>query len=265
MKLNPKIPPWLAFLAVPAALLLMGCCSVERAMFPAPKPSYAPSPELLWLDANGLKVAALYIRAKGAESEGCVLFSHGNAEDLGLLRPYLELYAEHGYDVFAYDYPGYGLSEGSPSQDACFKSVIAAYSYLVGPLGVKPERVIALGRSIGSGPSVYLASKRKIGALVVESGFTSTYAVVLGVDSIPGDKFQNLERIKGLSCPVLAVHGRKDEVIAFKHGEALYAAAKEPKAKLWVEAAGHNDLVETAGESYWTALAAFASSSLPKL
>lgn len=264
MNFNPKLPPWAVLLAVPAALLLMGCCSVNKAMFPAPKPGYSDSPEILKLDANGAQIAALYLKSRLPESKGCILYSHGNAEDLGRLREFLELYAARGYDVFAYDYCGYGLSQGSPSQSGCLDSIAAAYAYLTGKLGVAPESIIVYGRSVGSGPSVWLASERKVGALALEAGFTSTYAVVLGVDSVPTDKFQNLSRIKSVSCPVFIAHGRLDGVIPFKHGEALYAAAKEPKACLWAANAGHDDIVYAAGQAYWDAFDSFAAKALPR-
>lgn len=264
MKLNPKIPPWAALLAVPAALLAFGCCSIDKAMFPAPASSYSTLPGLVWLDAGGRRIAAVYLKSAQPESKGTILYSHGNAEDIGHLYDVFRLYAARGYDVFAYDYPGYGLSEGSPTQKGCMDGALAAYNYMIGALGVAPERIIAYGRSIGSGPSTWLASERKVGALVFESGFTSTFAVVLGIDRVPLDKFQNIERLKGMSCPVLVIHGRLDDIIAFKHGEALYAAAKEPKSCLWLDNAGHNDLMDAAGQSYWTALDGFAASSIAK-
>jgi len=71
---------------------------------------------------------------------------------------------------------------------------------------------------------------------------------------MPFDRFVNLEKMPRLKCPVLVIQGTADEVIPFSHGQKLFAAAPEPKRRLWVEGAGHNNLLETAGETYWQAL-----------
>ena len=258
MKLNPKIHPVLALAIVLVAILLIGCCSVDKAMFPAPGAGYSDSPEIIKLDSDGTQISAVYLKSLLRPAKGAILYSHGNAEDIGQLHDVFRLYAANGYDIFAYDYRGYGLSQGRTTQAGCFNDIEAAYNYMKGPLGIAPERIIVFGRSIGSGPSVWLASERKIGALVVESGFTSTFAVVLHSDSLPFDKFQNIERIKKVKSPVLVIHGRRDNIISFSHGEALFAAANEPKSCHWVDGAGHNDLLLSAGPEYWKALDALA-------
>jgi fermentation-respiration switch protein FrsA (DUF1100 family) len=77
---------------------------------------------------------------------------------------------------------------------------------------------------------------------------------------LPFDKFNNLGKLPRVTCPVLVIHGTADETIPFSHAQQLYAAAPGPKYRLWVEGAGHNDLLETAGEEYWKALHEFTAS-----
>ncbi len=84
-----------------------------------------------------------------------------------------------------------------------------------------------------------------------------------GVRVLPFDKFIVLEKISRVDCPVLIIHGMLDEVIPFSHGQRLYAAALPPKRRLWVEGAGHNDLIEAAGDSYWDALREFLALPRP--
>jgi hypothetical protein len=121
-------------------------------------------------------------------------------------------------------------------------------------LNVPPGKIISLGRSVGSGPATYIASKRKVAALVLESPFTSAYNVMAIGKFLPFDKYNNLARIDKINCPLLIVHGTADRVIPFAHSQKLYAAAKEPKLNLWVKNAGHNELYSHAAETYWQAL-----------
>jgi fermentation-respiration switch protein FrsA (DUF1100 family) len=78
-----------------------------------------------------------------------------------------------------------------------------------------------------------------------------------GVRLLPFDRFINLEKMRRVRCPVLVIHGTADQTIPFSHGQRLYAAAPAPKDRLWVGGAGHNDLIETAGDAYWEALQKF--------
>jgi fermentation-respiration switch protein FrsA (DUF1100 family) len=83
--------------------------------------------------------------------------------------------------------------------------------------------------------------------------------VVTRVPLLPFDQFKNLGKMARVKSPVLVLHGERDEVISFAHGRALFAAAAEPKRRLWVAGAGHNDLIEVAGERYWDALREFSA------
>jgi hypothetical protein len=207
---------------------------------------------------DGTKLAAVYLPNPTARHT--LWFFHGNAEDLGDVEPLLQEYHRRGYAVFAFDYPGYGLSGGSPSEPALYSATRTAAVYLHDTLKVPAERVILAGRSLGAGPAVELALHEPVAGLVVQSAFMSAYRVMTRWRLLPFDKFENLRKIPRVRCPVLVMHGREDEVVASAHGEALFAAAPEPKRHLWVEAAGHNDFAEICGERYWQALREFAQS-----
>jgi pimeloyl-ACP methyl ester carboxylesterase len=101
-----------------------------------------------------------------------VLYSHGNAEDLGDLDRLMAPFTQLGLGVVAYDYQGYGTSEGTPTEAHLEDDILAAYRYVTETRGVAPSRVIVYGRSIGRGPSVWLASTHEVGALVLESART---------------------------------------------------------------------------------------------
>jgi fermentation-respiration switch protein FrsA (DUF1100 family) len=94
----------------------------------------------------------------------------------------------------------------------------------------------------------------------MESAFTSAFRVLTRIAILPFDKFPNLAKIRNIRCPVLVIHGKRDGVINFYHGQTLFAAANEPKRSFWVEQAGHNDLALVAGRRYSQELWNFADS-----
>ncbi len=230
----------------------------DRMMFLPPPSSYQDGPQTIKLNTDdGERISAIYLpNHEGARYT--ILYSHGNAEDIGQLVPLLAEIRDFGFNVFAYDYRGYGTSTGKPTEQGAYRDIDAAYRYLVNDRHVPPTQIIALGRSLGGGAAVELAEKRPLGGLIIESSFVSAYRLMTRIPLFPFDKFNNLAKLKQVHCPVLVVHGRSDEVIPFWHGERLFQAANAPKRSYWVEGAGHNNLFEVAGAGYGEALREFA-------
>lgn len=250
----------LAFLALVLVylLLLLATLFADRLIFPAPAGSYVRGSELIALrTADDLEIAALHLPNPSAEYT--LLYSHGNGEDLGTIRPKLRHLRKAGFAVFAYDYRGYGLSEGVPSAEGTYLDIAAAYGYLRDELAVEPERIILHGRSVGGGPAVDLAARVPVAGLILESSFTTAFRVVTRLPLLPGDRFRNIDKIGDVECPVLVIHGRNDRIVPFSNGPALYRAAPEPKRKYWVEGAGHNGLWLDAGPEYDEVLREFAA------
>ncbi|WP_218920284.1 alpha/beta hydrolase [Chondromyces crocatus] len=248
----------LSLLALYGALLLFALFGADRILYMPHAARYVAGSEITLLSTEGgAKIAARHWPTRGARY--VVLFSHGNAEDLDDIEPFVERLRALGLSVFAYDYEGYGLSEGSPSEKGLYADIDAAYAHLTGPLGYPPERIIAYGRSLGGSPSVDLARRAPLGGLVLESAFTSVYRVATRIPLFPGDRHVNIDKIGDARCPVLILHGRRDGIVPFHHGEALFARAPEPKRALWIDEAGHNDFVFVAGEAYDRALRGFVA------
>jgi len=236
-----------------SSLAAFAYVGTDRILYQPHPASYPAGGDLVMLDAGaGVRIAARYVESPGARYT--ILLSHGNAEDLGDLGPIVERLRGLGANVLAYDYEGYGRSDGAPSEARLYADIDAAYRYLTVERGVRPEDVIAYGRSLGGGPSVDLASRQPIGGLVLESAFTSVFRVVTRIPIFPGDRFANGSKMERVRCPVLVMHERRDPVIPFRHGEALFAAARGPKVRLWVDAEGHADVALVAGGEYDSAL-----------
>jgi hypothetical protein len=255
--ITKRILFWIAI--VPAILVVFVCSCADRMIFHPPHASYTPSGDILIIPVSPKESIAAMYRPAGPDSF-VLLFSHGNAEDIGQNKDFFELANQHGFGVFAYDYRGYGLSDGKPGEKKSYQDITAAYQYLTETLHVPPQRIIILGRSVGSGPSVWLATQKPAAGLILESPFASAFRVVIKYNILPFDPYDNLSRIKNVKCPVLIIQGRDDEVVGFWHGPVLYEAANEPKMNYWVENAGHNNLLWIAGETYWKTLEQFKES-----
>jgi hypothetical protein len=228
-------------------------------LFPSPKSSYQDTSDIIKLiTPDGKRISAIYL--KNPKAEYTILFSHGNFEDIGTIMPLLEEYVKHGYSVFAYDYHGYGTSEGSSNEAKSYLDINAAYQYLTQSLHISPTHIILHGRSLGSGPSLDLAIREPIGGLILESPIYTAFRVMTKIPLFPIDKFRNDQKITQLKVPVLIIHGTQDEVVAFWHGEKLYERATSPKTLLRVERAGHNNVVAIAKDRYWQAINKFVDS-----
>jgi fermentation-respiration switch protein FrsA (DUF1100 family) len=239
------------------ALATFGAFIIDSIIFQPPSPGYREDASVLKLtSADGARISAKYF--PNADARFTLLFSHGNAEDMGYDTPFLEAIRDAGFAVFAYDYQGYGTSEGKPSEKHVYEDNEAAYNYLINNLHVPPNRIIAWGRSLGAAAAVDLAARRPVAGLIMESAFTSAFRVLTRFALVPFDKFPNLARISNVRCPVLVIHGKRDGIISFYHGQTLFAAANEPKISYWVERAGHNDLALVAGSRYFEELQRFA-------
>jgi fermentation-respiration switch protein FrsA (DUF1100 family) len=237
-------------------LNLYALMASNRLIFVPQTPSYTRLPfELKITSGNGEKINAVFLEHPNAEFT--ILFSHGNAEDLGNVVPFMQQFYELGFSVLMYDYRGYGTSEGTPSEHKVYEDVAAAYRWLVDEKQIDPQTIIAQGRSLGGGPATWLAAHCAVGGLVIESSFTSAFRLKTRWKLLLWDKFDSLKQIRQVNCPVLVIHGNDDEIIPLRHGQKLYNAAPGKKMNLWIESARHNDYAYVAGPNYFTAFQSF--------
>jgi len=227
---------------------------------PPDETRHLSSKKYFWLTTSrGYKIPSFYIQQPHARFT--VLYSHGNAEDLGMIYDYLYELSELLYiNILAYDYSGYGMGarrkdniekKVEPSEENCYADIEAAYKYLTEIELVSPSRIILYGRSVGSGPSCYLAQKLNktkgdhIAGLILHSPFLSVCRVVIDMGfEMTYDVFPNVSRIKEVGCPTFIMHGTQDEVVPFRHGKGLYNSLPENirYPPFWAEKMGHNNI-----------------------
>ena len=210
------------------------------------------------LTGDGNVIAARYL--PHPESRYTILYSHGNASNLGSILPTLQSLQGSGFSVFAYDYPGYGYSTGRPTEGNAYNAIEAAYSYLTDQLDVPPAQIILHGQSLGGGPSTYLATRQLVAGLILESTFTTIFQVVIPVRILPFEKFPNIRRIANINCPLLLIHGTDDQTIPFSHSEELFETAVEPKQLVAIAQANHNDIRLVDETTYLNAIQKFSES-----
>lgn len=240
-------------------LFLFGWLGSESMIFLPHPPGYKDDPSTIKLKtASGVTITAH--RYGPEDAAWTILFSHGNAEDLGDLRRIFKRLGAAGFQVLAYDYPGYGTSEGTPTEQGCYEAIDAAWTHAVEVLKVAPEQLIIYGRSVGSGPSTYLATRRPHAGLILQAPFTSCFKVALPITVLPFDRFPNAARIQHYEGPLLLLHGERDRVVPVHHGREVFRLARGPKRSVFHEHAGHNNLIARLGRQWIAELQTFAKS-----
>ncbi|CAH8357063.1 unnamed protein product [Eruca vesicaria subsp. sativa] len=192
---------------------------------------------------RGNKVTAFYLRNPNARLT--LLYSHGNAADLGqLFDLFVQLKVNLRVNLMGYDYSGYGASTGKPSEYNTYADIEAVYECLQTEYGVGQEDLILYGQSVGSGPTLHLASKLpRLRGVVLHSGILSGLRVLCHVKfKFCCDIYSNINKIKKVKCPVLVIHGTEDDVVNWLHGNRLWKMAKEPYEPLWIKGGGHCNL-----------------------
>jgi uncharacterized protein len=189
-----------------------------------------------------------------AATNKIILVSHGNAGCMEHRLPLLPLLLQTGCSVFMYDYEGFGSSTGSPSMAKICDDAVAAFDYVTQKLDVKPENVIVYGESIGGGATSTLSTRRKVGAIILQSTFTSfpeaaadrlVLMRLYPASIFPEPTLNNLAIMKKEHAPLLLIHGMKDDLLPYRYSERIMAEAIEPKTLVLLPNAGHNDVYNT--------------------
>eukprot|EP00188_Purpureofilum_apyrenoidigerum_P001272 Plantae.Rhodophyta-Purpureofilum_apyrenoidigerum.ctg16834.p1 GENE.Plantae.Rhodophyta-Purpureofilum_apyrenoidigerum.ctg16834~~Plantae.Rhodophyta-Purpureofilum_apyrenoidigerum.ctg16834.p1 ORF type:complete len:661 (-),score=147.48 Plantae.Rhodophyta-Purpureofilum_apyrenoidigerum.ctg16834:1741-3723(-) len=240
--------------------------ALTKAVFPVPPVSYAnqdgrlahfrksgdngrqivPGTErLIWLTTNtGSEIPAVYLRGHRTGKRYTFILSHGSGEDLGIALNSAKALADAlNCDILCYEYTGYGISVGTPSEENLYADIQAAYDYLITDAGVDPAMILLYGRGVGTGPSVELARKRLVGGVILLGAFTSVLKTVQNVKLGPHpDMFVNIDKIGKIRSSVLLVHGKADKTVPITHSKRLYEKLWKKVNPLWIEGADHDDI-----------------------
>ncbi|HEY6125018.1 MAG TPA: alpha/beta hydrolase [Steroidobacteraceae bacterium] len=244
------------FLIAAALLILLACIAIylvtalqKFLTFPGAHPSVQrlaaldeARGESMWLDVDGDRVEAWFLPAAGAPPHSLLIHAHGNGELIDIQTKSVEPLRAAGVSVLLVEYPGYGRSGGSPSEESVTATFVAAYDRMKGDPRVDAGHIMGYGRSLGGGAVAQLAAHRPLAALVLESTFTSIARMVrdAGVPEwLVINDFDTSAVLAKYSGPVLVLHGTRDQTFPVEHGHALRAAS--PHSELHIEVCGHND------------------------
>lgn len=260
------MPPLLRFIAIVIVAPTLSACAVQDALIffrqpPASAPQLkAPAvlQEVALRSADGTKLYGWLARYT-QDRAPLVIYFGGNAEEISWFVG--ESWRLGGWSMLAVNYRGYGRSEGDPGEKALFADALTVYDHAVARPDVDPRRIVLMGRSLGSGVAVHLASNRPVAGVVLVTPFDSLAEVGAGlypflpVRSILTHRFDSLSLAPAVKAPALMIAGGRDTIVPARHARRLYEAWGGPREWIELPEAGHNDLETHA--AYWAAIRRF--------
>jgi len=253
---------------------MAGCALDHRYVyFPAPWQEadwagqfHLPLEDVQFQADDGVSLHGWFVPAP--DPVAVMLWCHGNA---GNIIHRLENIAElhrRGISVFIFDYRGYGKSQGRPSEAGLSRDALAAYEVVTQRYGVKPERLILFGRSLGAAVATELATTRSAAGLILETPFPSVQAMVrahygvLPLHLLLEARYDLVSRLPDVRVPILVIHGDSDRIVPLALARQVYEAAPSPKAFYLIHGADHNDTYVVGGEPYFQRLLSFIREAL---
>ncbi len=216
---------------------------------------------------DGTSLQGWFIHAQGP-AKGTVIHFHGNAQNLTAHYSYVSWLPENGYNLFAFDYRGYGQSKGKPSRLGIYQDSVAALNYITQRKDIQDKPLFVIAQSLGGANAITAIGKndiKGIDGIVVDSAFYSHQSVAKsalqssGLGTIlsvttpllvsqgydPGDWVDKIA-----PTPIAFVHGTLDKVVPYSHAEALHAKAKEPKLLWKIVGGSHTNALSTNREIF---------------
>ena len=245
-------------------LLLAGSFFQKRLTYfpeslgPSERIALSPRDREVWIEIPETgRIHGIY--REGESGRLTVLFLHGNAGNVVRWKGVHDGFAAMDFGILTIDYPGFGRSEGSPSEEALYASAHAAVKFLR-DFGVDSKDVVIFGKSLGTAVAVELGASGGFAGVILESPFTSLAAAgkehywFVPVSLLLRERYESISRIGNVRCPLLMVIGSRDKLIPPAQSMELFSEAGEPKEVFRVEGAGHNDIQAVGGGEYWNRL-----------
>jgi fermentation-respiration switch protein FrsA (DUF1100 family) len=268
-----------ALLALP--LFLTGCVQSmfyypDRVRYETPEALGLPYQAVQFQSADGTRLSGWFIPAVNRQqnpkdAKGTVVHFHGNAQNMSAHWRFVAWLPTQDFNVFVFDYRGYGESEGKPEPKGVFEDSGAALDHVRSRADVDPERLFVFGQSLGGTNAVAVVgsgNRAGVKAAAIESTFYSYSSIanekLPGAGLLVNDDYAASKYVAAISpIPLLLIHGTEDRVIPHSHSRRLLDAAREPKRLIEVAGAGHLEpMTERFGTTYQRALVEFFDASL---
>jgi uncharacterized protein len=222
------------------------------------------------LPIEGKHIYGWWIPAQ-SQAAPTVLYCHGNGHNIGEAADLASRFHKLGLSVFAFDYRGYGKSDGEfPSETAVYADAERAWDYLIQDRKIPPKQIVIYGHSLGGAIAINLAAHHpNAGGLIVQSSFSSAldmakrnwWTAIFPVDVLLNQRFDSIRKVPQLKMPVLYLHGTADTLIPAEMSQRLFAATRSPKKLKLFPGAGHNNLPQVGGAVYSQAVQDFVAQS----
>ncbi len=214
---------------------------------------------------DGVELFGWHVPAPNGK--GTILFCPGNAGNISHRLEYLQIFHRMGLSTFIYDYRGFGLSSGTPTEAGTYLDSEAAWDFLVSKKGIPPDRIAVYGESLGGAVAARLATQNRPGAVILASTFTSLPD--LGAELYPlfpvrllsRFSYNTLEYVRRAQSPTLVIHSADDEIVPFTHGRELYNTVSAPRELLSIKG-DHNSGFILSGDAYVQGIERFLSKTL---
>ncbi len=230
--------------------------------------------EVTFASKDGTQLFGWFVPAAGVNSprdaKGTVVHMHGNAQNMTSHWAFVKWLPERGFNVFVFDYRGYGASDGYPSPKGVFEDCVSALDYVRARSDVDATRLLVFGQSLGGANAIAAAgaSQQGIRAVAVEAAFFSNSRIAS--DVLPGagffmnDNWSAANYVDKLApIPLMFIHGTADRIVPYQHSQLLMAKAGEPKQLVSIEGGRHIDsMMPFRGDVYRNRLVVFFEKAL---
>ncbi|QEM68830.1 alpha/beta hydrolase [Geobacter sp. FeAm09] len=252
----------------------------DRTVYDTPDRHGLAYEQVTFQSRDGTRLSGWFIPAMGTP-RGTVIHFHGNAQNMTAHFGFVSWLPARGFNLFIFDYRGYGASDGTPDRRGVYEDSLVALDYLATRPGLDHNRILVLGQSLGGANAIAAVASRPHGnirAVAVDSAFASYRGIVrdkiaaipllslvrtplarllIGDDASPDGAVANIA-----PTPLLIIHGTGDRVVPYSHGQRLFAVAREPKQFWSVEGGEHTDAFADPGSPYRQRLVAFFNETL---
>ena len=222
----------------------------DNKVYTTPKKDGYAFEEVVFASRDKTELSGWFIPAKG-KALGTVIHFHGNAQNMTAHYSYVSWLPASGFNLFVFDYRGYGKSKGKLSRKGVYEDSVAAVEYIKSRTDIDQGKIILFGQSLGGANAIAVAGENRfkgIVGVVSESAFSSYKSVATEhaglfkplAPLVIGNKFSPKKSVKKIApTPLLIIHGTADQVVAYKHAKKLFKEAKAPK-ELWTIRGGRH-------------------------